>query len=154
MAFLVWFFVMLLPAAAHVQEPLAASEEFLLQARIVGERRNPGQLYAWRVSLDDGMRTHDASVDTEDGTTPTQRDYRFNVAAYELDKALDLHLVPPSVVRTVDGRPASVTWWVDEVAMAERDRRQQKIQPLVKPFDELIARTSESAVLYDLPRRR
>ena len=72
------------------------------------------------------------------------------MTAYELDKALELHLVPPSVVRTVNGRPASVTWWVDDVAMAELDRRRKKIEPpdpeswskqmqAVRAFDELIS---------------
>ena len=136
----------------------AETEEFLLQAAIVGERRTPGQPYSWRISLDDGKRRHDASVDTEDGTTATERNYRFNAAAYELDNALDLRFVPPSVVRTVNGRPASVTWWVDDVVMSEQDRRRQKIQPpdaerwdmqlqAVRAFDELTANLyrSESA---------
>ena len=57
-------------------------------------------------SLDDGTRRHDASVVTEDGSGPTRRNYRFNVAAYPLDKLLGLNLVPPSVERTVNGRPA------------------------------------------------
>lgn len=159
LTFLVSLFILLLPAATHVQEQRVAPsslitraerEEFLLQAGIVSERLLPGQLYAWRVSLDDGKRKHDAAVETEDGTTPTLRNYRFNVAAYELDKALQLDLVPPSVVRTVNGRPASVTWWVDDVAMAERDRREKKIEPpdaeswnkqmqAVRVFDELIS---------------
>lgn len=151
---------MLLPAAANVHEQQRAApsslitraetEEFLLQASIVSERRTPGRRYAWRVSLDDGKRKHDAAVETEDGTTPTQRNYRFNVAAYELDKALELHMVAPAVVRTLDGRPASVTWWVDDVAMMERDRREKRIEPpdadrwnkqiqAVRLFDELTA---------------
>jgi hypothetical protein len=128
----------------------AEREEFLLQASIVSERRTPGRLYAWRVSLDDGKRKHDAAVETEDGTTPSQRNYRFNVAAYELDKALELHLVAPSVLRAVDGRPAAVTWWVDDVAIDERARRAKKIEPpdaegwnkqmhAVRVFDELLS---------------
>jgi len=159
LTFLVSFFILLLPVATHVQEPRAApsslitpaeKERFLLQASIVSERQTPERPYAWRITLDDGKRKHDAAVETEDGTTPTQRNYRFNVAAYELDKALELHLVAPSVVRTLDGRPASVTWWVDDVAMMERDRREKKIEPpdadrwnnqiqAVRLFDELTA---------------
>jgi hypothetical protein len=71
------------PLITHVE-----TEQFLLHASIIGERRTAAQRYAWRVTLDDGRRKHDAAVETEDGTTPTQRNYRFNVAAYELDKAL------------------------------------------------------------------
>ena len=47
----------------------------------------------------------------------------------ELDKALELNLVSPSVERTVKGQPAAVVWWVDEVAMAEVVRRRKKIEP-------------------------
>jgi hypothetical protein len=158
--FLVSFFVLLLTAATtHVQEQRAAPsslitraerEEFLLRASIVSERRTAGRIYAWRVSLDDGKRKHDAAIETEDETSPFQRNYRFNVAAYELDKALELHLVPPTVVRTVNERPASVTWWVDDVAMDERNRRERKIEPpdadswdrqmqAVRAFDELVS---------------
>ena len=97
-----------------------------------------------------GKRRHDANVETEDGTTPTLRNYRFNLAAYELDKALELNLVPVTVVRTVNGRPASVTWWVDDVAMTEMARRRKKIEPpdpeswnkqmqAVRVFDELMS---------------
>jgi hypothetical protein len=107
---------------------------------------------SWRAGLDDGARKHDAAVETADGSDPTGRNYRFNVAAYELDKALGLHLVPPSVARQVSGRPAAVTWWVDDVALTELDRRRKGIGPpdletwnrqmqAVRVFDELISNT-------------
>jgi hypothetical protein len=159
--FLASFFILLLPVAAKAQQPRAASspltgaekEEFLLKAGIVNERElYPGAKYSWRVSLADGERKHDASVETEDGSTPSQRDYRFNVAAYELDQALELNLVPPAVERTVKGQPAAVAWWADDVAMSELARRRKKIEPpdpdswnkqmqAVRVFDELISNT-------------
>lgn len=160
MIFLASFFILLLPVAAKAQEqrvtassPLtgAEKEEFLLKASIVDQRElYPGAKYSFLVSLNDGKRKHDASVKTEDGSTPTQRDYRFDVAAYELDKALELNLVSPSVERTVKGQPAAVTWWVDDVAMTEVGRRRKKIEPpdpdgwnkqvqAVRVFDELIS---------------
>ena len=37
-----------------------------------------------------------------------------------------VYFVAPSVARPVDGRPAAVTWWVDDVAMAELDRRKKR----------------------------
>ena len=54
---------------------------------------------------------------------------RFNVAAYELDKLLGLNLVPPAVERSVNGRPASVIWWLDGFAMNKLDRRCKRIDP-------------------------
>ena len=151
-----FIFLLLLAEPAEAQEQRVAwplltrveTEEFLLKASIVSERA-PNK-YQKRVSLDDGKRKHDASVETEDGSTPSKRDYRFNVAAYELDKTLELYFVAPSVARAVNGRPAAVTWWVDDVAMAELDRRKKKIEPpdpdswnkqmhAVRVFDELIS---------------
>ena len=74
------------------------------------------------------------------------------MAAYELDKLLDLNLVLPSVERLVRGRPASVIWWVDDFAMNELDRRRKRIDApdserwarqvqAVRVFDELISHT-------------
>jgi hypothetical protein len=105
-----------------------------------------------RVVLDDGQRRHDAGVETADGSDPTRRNYKFNVAAYELDKMLAVNLVVPSVERLLNGRPASVTWWVDDFAMNELDRRRKKTDPpdlkrwneqvqAVRVFDELISNT-------------
>lgn len=162
MIFLASFFILLLPVAAKAQEQRAAAaspltraerEEFLLKAGIVGERElspTAKYPYQWRITLDDGKRKHDAAVNAEDGSSPSRRDYRFNVAAYELDKVLELNMVATSVERTVRGLPAAVTWWVDDVAMAEVDRRRKKIEPpdpdnwnkqmqAVRVFDELVA---------------
>ena len=147
-------------AAAYGQEqgvtlspPLtdAEKEALLLSATIVIEASlplNPGQ--SWRARLEDGKRKHSASVDTSTSPDLSQRDHRFNIAAYELDKMLQLGLVTPSVQRTVNGQSAAVTWWLDSVLMSEQARRIKKIDPpdleswnkqmqAVRVFDELIA---------------
>ena len=126
-------------------------EAFMSKASILTSAPTDGRP-SWRVTLDDGSRKHDASVVTEDGSGPTRGNYRFNVAAYELDKLLGLNLVPPTVERPVNGRPASVTWWLDDFAMNELDRRRKRIDPpdhdrwdrqvqAVRVFDELISNT-------------
>ena len=141
------------------QQPAAASsfvtrnerEAFLGTARFATDPPTDGRP-SWRAVLDDGTRKHDASVVTDDGSGPTRRSYRFNVAAYELDKLLGLNLVPATVERPVNGRPASVTWWLDDFAMNEVDRRRKGIDPpdqggwdrqmqAVRVFDELISNT-------------
>ena len=139
------------PAGGPALATRAGKEALLSQGRIlVTAQGAPGT--ARRVTVEDGARRHDAAVESADGTDPTTRDYRFNVAAYELDKALGLGLVPPSVARAVEGRPASLSWWVDDVAMSEQDRRRRKIDPpdvekwnrqigAVRVFDELISNT-------------
>lgn len=152
--------ILVLSAPAHGRAQLGAPasletrderEAFLSKASIVTDAPTDGRP-SWRAALDDATRRHDASVVTQDGSAPTRLNYRFNLAAYELDKLLDLNLVPPSVERTINGRPASVIWWVDNIAMNELDRRRKKIDPpdpdrwgrqvqAVRVFDELISNT-------------
>jgi len=139
------------PATASTLVTRDAREAFLATARFASDPPTDGRP-SWRAVLDDGTRKHDASVVTEDGSGPTRRNYRFNIAAYELDKLLGLNLVPPSVERSVGGRPASVIWWLDDFAMNELDRRRKRIDPpdadrwdrqaqAVRVFDELISNT-------------
>lgn len=159
---LAWAIIMFLPGASQTQTPgalpspletRAEREAFLSNARIVADPGLPSDATPpRRVVLDDGRRRHDAGVETADGSDPTRRTYKFNVAAYELDKLLGLNLVVPSVERLLNGRPASVTWWLDDFAMTEQDRRRKKADPpdlkrwnqqvqAVRVFDELISNT-------------
>jgi hypothetical protein len=160
LALLLLFVMLVLSAPAHgraqpaTPSPLGTREDreaFLSKASFVTDPPTDGSP-SWRAGLDDGTRRHDASVVTEDGRGPTRRDYRFNLAAYELDKLLGLNLVPASVERPVNGRRASVIWWVDNFAMNELDRRRKGIDPpdpdrwsrqvqAVRVFDELISNT-------------
>ena len=56
--------------------------------------------------------------------------WKFNVAAYRLAKLLRLtYMTPPSVARAVEGKPASVTWWIDGIAMDEKERLAQGLKP-------------------------
>ncbi|HSE39867.1 MAG TPA: hypothetical protein VLH08_03815 [Acidobacteriota bacterium] len=54
--------------------------------------------------------------------------WMFEVAAYELDKLLNLHMVPPTVERIYRGKKGSVQLWVEN-AMTERDRKSKKLEP-------------------------
>ena len=85
-----------------------------------------------RATLSDGTLTHDAHVQTIDvrkavyeGERGTEIDFRdywgFNVAGYRLNKLLGLDIVPVTVERRVDGDPASVSWWIDDVQPCLRE---------------------------------
>ena len=116
LALLVSFVILVLSAPAHGREqPGTPSsletrderEVFLSKASFVTDAPTDGSP-SWRAGLDDGTRRHDASVVTEDGSGPTRRNYRFNVAAYELDKLLGLNLVRHrSSDPSTAGRPPS-----------------------------------------------
>lgn len=136
-------------------------EEFLVSAPILRIRRIPeGFTRPFRATLGKGPLTHDAKIQTIDQfksihQMPTGREanfidsYKHNIAAYRLDKLLDLGMVPVTVGRKVRRKAASVTWWVDDVLMVEKERVRKKIRPpnaqnwneqlyAVRIFDELI----------------
>jgi hypothetical protein len=145
------------------QWPLGEQEHFLLTAQIDTESAAGKGLNGTRKAiLSDGVRTHAAHIQTIDVYTPLFKGkdgsqepdfkdtWKFNVAAYRLAKLLHLtSMVPVSVARTVDGKPASVSWWIDGVTMDERERAQRNIQPpdiavwndqmdTIRVFDQLI----------------
>jgi hypothetical protein len=156
----------LLPPTAAA--PLASSrltraeqEQFLRNAEIKKtENISEGITNSRRATLTDGVITHDAHLQTIDQRRASFTDargtylhfadsYKHNIAAYELDKILKMGMIPASVERAIDGVPASVTWWVDDVLMTEKQRYLNKIQPpdqvtwnrqiyCVRAFDELI----------------
>ncbi len=115
-------------------------EEFLRNAEVEMQREiGIGINNTIRVTLSDGAITHDAHVQTVDvsktsyptinGVELNFRDrYQFNIAAYKLDRMMGLNMVPVSVERRIGRSTGSVTWWVDDVAMMERDRLRKKMR--------------------------
>ncbi len=93
-----------------VNMPDAELERFLREAVVV-ERTEiaRGGLTAERWELEgEGMKLRGIFKDVEQEPPgpgrPESRRYQHEVAAYELDRMLDIGLVPPVVVREVDGR--------------------------------------------------
>lgn len=136
-------------------------EQFLLKARLLGERpTGKGISNTKRVTLSDGHYIHDAHVQdidvfkaeyrTKEGIEKNFRDsYKFNIAAYRLDKIMDLNVVPVCVPRDYNGKPAAYDWWVDNVQFDEEGRRDKNIEPpdpnfwtrqlnTIRDFDQLI----------------
>lgn len=160
--------VALLPLATPAADPPQLNreqqEQFLMRAKVIkSETLSVGITNSQRVTLDDGRIAHDAqfqSVDifkpryeTGSGTEINFRDsYKFNIAAYRLDRLLGLNMVPVSVERKVAGKTGAVTWWVDDVLMMEKDRYLKRIEPpdqdawnrqiyQARVFNQLIANT-------------
>ena len=152
------------PAAPPQQPAREEQERFLLRAKVIRrETLSVGITNSHRVTLDDGRMTHDAHFqsvnmfkprqETARGTEINFRDsYKFNIAAYRLDKLLGLNMVPVSVERKVSGKTGALTWWVDDVLMMEKDRYLKGIEPpdpeawnrqiyQARVFNQLIANT-------------
>ena len=134
-------------AGLHAQEQVPslspeAMEAFLLNADLGDfDRLDVGVTGSRRATATDGRLTHEVHIQSVD----IQRDtfaaagarvelnfrdtYRYNIGAYRLAVLLGMDNVPMSVLRRVNGEPAAVTWWVDDVAMSERDRIEQRAFP-------------------------
>ena len=128
-------------AAAPVLSP-AEMEAFLLNADLSDfDRVDVGVTGSRRATASDGRLTHDVHIQTVDIQRDTfvaagarvelnfRDSYRYNIAAYRLAVLLGMDNVPMSVLRRVNGEPTAVTWWVDDVAMSERDRIEQRAFP-------------------------
>jgi hypothetical protein len=136
----------------------AQQEKFLSSAKIVATRSiDQGVTKPLRATLTEGSIQHDAQiqiVDKElpdfyggDGTVLPMKDcWRFNVAAYKIDRLLGLRMVPVSVARTYTGKPAAITWWADNVRMTEVERFKQGLEP---PDAEAFARQMETCKVFD-----
>lgn len=120
--------------------------DFLRTADIVETRAiGKGVTGALRVTLSDGAITHDAAFQSVDeranpaeismgrrraGEIRFVDAYRYNIAAWELARLVELdHMMPPTVEREIDGVSGALSWWVDDVLMDEEERTATHAQP-------------------------
>jgi len=115
-----------------------AMQEFLLHGRLADVRdAGGGVTSSQRATITDGSLTHDVHVQSVDIAKPIfqagaateinfKDSYRYNIAGYRLAQLIGIKTVPMSVERDVNGKPAAVTWWVDDVQMDEKDRVKKK----------------------------
>lgn len=123
-----------------VSAPLPPSEmeAFLLKGTILDVRDAGGGVTgSRRAKVTHGTMTHDVHIQSVDIMKPVfsagehtelnfKDSYRFNIAGYRLARLLGIHTVPMSVERSVNGKTAAVTWWVDDVQMDEKERLKRK----------------------------
>ena len=84
--------------------------------------------------------------------------YKAEIAAYELDKLLGLHMVPPVVERTIDGKTGAAICWIERTTAWDKDHPPQGPEPgwgaqltRLKMFDLLIGNIdrNQGNLLYD-----
>jgi hypothetical protein len=119
----------------------AEKEEFLRTAEILETKTlSTGVTLSSRGTLSNGTVAHDAHIQDFDFYRKKYKvggrtflnfwdTYRYNIAAYRLDRLLDLDMVPVSVVAVSLKKPAAVTWWVDNFHMTLRERHEKRVQP-------------------------
>jgi hypothetical protein len=99
---------------------------FLESAPVVSmERVGSGSTDPQKVILaDDGRRYRAIFKDVDQ----RDRSYTNEVAAYRIDRMLGLGMVPPTVIREIDGVTGSLQAWVEN-AFNEEDRLAEDLQP-------------------------
>jgi hypothetical protein len=129
----------------------ARMEEMLLRGRIrqvkrlsVGVTGSSKAVVSWRgLTHDAHIQTVDTFLDAGSRHANKSDNYRYNIAAYRLDRMLGLGMVPVSVERSFGGRQAAVTWWVDDVEMMEIERRKLGRKPTdARSWNEQMQRAS------------
>ena len=149
---------------------LEQKQAFLLKARVINVKvAKKGVTGARDATLSDGTLTHLASIQTIDESRPvfqpnggpTELNFRdtyiFNIAAWKLARMLGIDdMVPVSVSRQYQGKGASFTWYVDDIALDEQARLAKKIEPpdidswnreiqVMHVFDQLIYNNDSNA---------
>ena len=142
----------------------AQAEAFLLEAEIVDRKPiGVGITRPEKVTLSDGIRTHYAVWKTVDefryglqrgrrgGYQLGFRDsFKFEIAAYELDKLLGFGIVPPTVMRRIGDREGSLQMWVEDgFTELERQERDLKAPDPIAWSDGLHELRLFQALVYD-----
>ena len=107
-------------------------EAFLKTGPIVSVKKDAttGRTMPWKVTVDDGKtrlqgmfkRVHAPRPD------PMVDSYKYELAAYELSKLLDLEIIPPTVEREIEGARGSLQYFVPG-CISETDRERLLLQP-------------------------
>jgi len=103
-------------------------EEFLKTAEIISSADIPeGVTRPIRLFLKKGdVEMSGAWKNPEGKQLGHLEGWQYEIAAYEMDKLLDLNLIPPTVEREFKGNPGSLQFWV-ESELSELDVYEQKI---------------------------
>jgi hypothetical protein len=110
----------------------AELEAFLRTAEVVDVRKeiSGGRSRPWVVTLARGAVRHRALFKHFDYRRPQPQphSYKYELAAYELAKLLDVEIVPPVVERKIEGRTGSLQIFLEN-CVSEQDRRRKKLEP-------------------------
>ncbi len=87
-------------------------EYFLVKAEIADIKKEavPGRTAAWKIELDDGKSLRRAIFKPIDDPRPSllPESYRYEIAAYALDKLLDFKRIPPTIEREIEDSRGSL----------------------------------------------
>ena len=158
------FLVCIGPAAQFLPNEVAEGpqwEEFLKSAKITGSEQLGGPDATTRprkLALEKDGRSRFGlwkNVDSTEGGVVDS--WRFEIAAYRMDKLLGLGMIPPTVERRVAGEKGSLQLWVDGTATVKKKTGEGITLPpdrsaawnrrafIQRAFDSLIANEDRNA---------
>lgn len=113
-------------------------EYYLSKAAVVDVRPEavPGRTAAWKISLDDGefKRLAMFKVVDDPRPAPLPESYKYELAAYALDKLLDLNRIPPVTEREIRGIRGSLQILVENCIGLDKQQRQNISPPDPQAF--------------------
>lgn len=117
------------PPAATL--PAADMERFLKTAPVKDRAAGPGgRTDSWRITLEAGGVVRQAIFKYIDRRRPEMLadSYKYELAAYALDRGLGLSFVPPVVEREIEGMRGSLQAFVEN-SIPESERKERKLKP-------------------------
>jgi len=123
-------------------------EDYLKKAEICPDKTRAGRrTEAWVLCLTDGKIERRGFFRLTDRTRPhpLPDSYKYDIAAYELDKLLGLNIVPPTVEREVEGRKGSLSLLIEGI-ITEDIRRDKNIEP---PDSESFKNSLEELTVFE-----
>ena len=158
-------------ARAQVPEQLTEEQmrDFLLKAKVMKSKEvAKGLTGISRLTLSDGVITHDAAFQSIDDYAPRMeynvgdvevnfRDsYKYNIAAFELAKLLGLgDMMPVTIERRCGGKTGSLSWWLPFKLDEEQRQKQNIMAPDLKAWARQIQKMNIfAALVYDTDRNR
>lgn len=133
--------IFLLRSAQFTPEEIADREgweDFLKTAKVVAEKQlgsGDSENRPWRLTLEkDGLNRDAVWKNPQGKPFGFMEGWKWEIAAYRLDKYLELNMIPPTVEREFQGNRGSCQLWVT-VEMDMRRKIREKIQtPANKVF--------------------
>ncbi len=137
-------------------------EEYLADASVKSERQIESReavTHPWIVNLEkDGLAHRAVWKDAEGRMSGWLENWRWEIAAYRMDKLLGLNMISPTVERRLHGKRGSIQLWADsEMSLKTKNQKKIPVPPglttvlynraiyLHRAFDNLIANEDRHA---------
>ena len=130
-----------LAGAQFLPEDLAQDakwEEFLKTAPIVGQEQMTGPesvTNPWRLTLEkDGVKHDGIWKDIENRTTRYPDSWKWEIAAYKIDRLIGLNMVAPTVERRFNEKRGSLQLWIESEMSLKKKTDENIKMPSYKVF--------------------